>query len=364
MLPKKLVALFGLVVLQLLISQPLAQGLGVESYFSWVWWYPVNRGQTEGQRVVNWWQKSPDNTFNAYYQGQSVWNYPQTPLYFPESYNGNSIDYYVNWQCGKASEDPFCEDWFVYREIMSQGDGIGDESYLEHWARGGRGLPSSQPVTAWEVYYRPEAFAACDSTTVVATGTAYLQDPAIKTPFVMRLPSEVGIEFVSPVVCTVIFNGYDLQAEQVVHGRTSHWFVVNQILEQIVDENNEVIIKAQNLYFSDHPIGGQDFDSWCAIRQEENYCVLENGIWRSQVREKDGVVGKLFAYEIYWMREVPQANRLANGFGAFQWWTWETDYIEYDDIQVWRVDTCQSEGAQIVCEPPHHLNLPLVIANN
>ncbi|MCB0035643.1 MAG: hypothetical protein KDE51_16535, partial [Anaerolineales bacterium] len=62
----------------------LVQAVYAADFLPWASWYPVERGLAEGERAYNWWIRDTGDPFNEYYQGQSTWNYPGTPPYFPE----------------------------------------------------------------------------------------------------------------------------------------------------------------------------------------------------------------------------------------------------------------------------------------
>lgn len=322
-------------------------------YLDWHDWYPLDRAQMSGERTQNRWVRETTTEPNVYYFGQSTWQMPGTPAGFPSKYQGRTIDYFTNWICGPESVDPNCEAWHIYREFMSQGTAYNDPTYLEHWARGTQ--------TNWEVYFSTDAFSKCDGASVTAVSNQYLKRADIKEPFVMRLPATVGETFISPVVCAVSFSSYNMQNNQVMSQKTGLWFVINQTLERYEDENGYQIIKAENQYYTDNLQHASEFDNWCEFRQDDTHCVMENGHWHGLIQTHDGVIGHLYAYEQYWMREVPQNNRLFNGFGAFHWWSWGIDELDWDDTQIWSTDTCATVGDHVFCaQPVTHLYLPLI----
>lgn len=357
---RRLMNFVGLCLAGLAIFSSVESGgscLANVDFLAWSDWYPLDRGQLPGERAYNWWIKEGVKPYNDYYHGQSVWNMPGVPASFPASYGGRSVDYFINWQCGPLVDDPFCERWQLYREIMSEGSAMGDGTYLEHWARGGRGPGIGAPVR-WEVYYRPDAFADCTSVIAAGLSDAFLRQGDVKAPFLMRLPQNAGEEYVSPVVCTVIYDSYEIGAARVIPGRTSRWFVVNQVLEKSIDGGGSEVIYAQNLYFSDLPAEAAGLSAWCAAVQNPDYCQGSGESWEALTRQQEGVTGYLFAFEDYWMRRVPAENRLRNGFGAFHWWSWPAGQIEYDDVQVWHLDVCQEQGEDLVCQAKHRGWLP------
>lgn len=326
-----------------------------DGFLSWRDWYPLDRGQAPGERALNWWLREEEGLNDRVF-GQSTWSTPHAPAAFPKTFDGRHVDYFYNWQCGPPTSipghsyelDPECEHWGIYLEYMSEGTATGDDTYLEHWARGGRGLDLDGPLE-WEVYYAPDAFSACSSASLAAETAASLQRPEIKAPLIMRLPNAAGAEYVGPVVCTVIFDDYYQHPDNVIAEKTGLWFVVTRTLDRYVDEDGLAVVEAENRYYTTSESYAAPFDAWCASTEDPNYCQMEGDQWRASTREQDGVTGRLFAFEQYWMRQVPAGDRLQNGFGAFRWWTWDSNDLAWDDVQIWETDTCTPAGDEALC---------------
>src|SRR5687768_17923457 len=89
----------------LLLAISLALGvphsaLGATGLVSKADWYPVDRGQAPGVRVLNYWTNGvfdPATPHN--FRGQSTLNFGGPPAFFPATYGGNAVKYFINWTC-------------------------------------------------------------------------------------------------------------------------------------------------------------------------------------------------------------------------------------------------------------------------
>lgn len=111
--------------------------VGDTGMLDWREWYPMNRGQAPGERVINWWTGSC-------YLGQSIYNVEGVPPHLPSEFAGQCVDYYYNWPCVEGDAD--CNDHGVHKETMSERkDALGNTIYLDHWGIGGQ--------DGWKVFY-------------------------------------------------------------------------------------------------------------------------------------------------------------------------------------------------------------------
>ncbi|MBN1427860.1 MAG: hypothetical protein JXB07_05700 [Anaerolineae bacterium] len=363
------------------------QSANAASFLDWSYWYPVDRGQPVGRRVINRWDHpySREITGTApltswwRYHGQATWNVPGAPETLPTTYNSQNVDYFVNWQCGAASDDNQClKYWTTYREYISEGRVSGADIDLQHWARGSE--------HNWEVYYNPSTITNCTSSGVKSVGNNIVKSTSSKSPLVMRLPTQAGTTYRSPMVCTVAYDQYiqdvnhtidqrnlsmSAQRELYKKGELALWQTGNWIVETKTLSKSGNLVQAENRYYSNNPSQGNFFSfDYCEKRNpyqnpppwftaDSEHC---NGKTR-KTKTFDGKTYYLFAFETYWMRQVEPSNRLTNGMGSYHWSSWGLTELQnliqhpdwfnaWDDdvVQEWTApEACHMENGMLRC---------------
>jgi len=320
----------------------------------WSSWYPLDRGQREGERALNFWSHPGKMEFRA----QSTWNVPGVPNSLPPSFGGEAIDYFYNWTCST----PTCETLDVgHREIMSEGASSYD---LQHWARG---------AGHWQVFYRPDAFEGdCRESAIRQRfSRADLENSDRKAPLVLRLPLDEGASAFGPPVCALLFNGVVQDPAKLIDGRhnaaeeetherlqTGMWFAETKLLDEFLDRNGRKILRVRNIYYTDNQLMAAVFrDNLYRVYGEQSVPPeLDKLIGQTRsVRLPGGGIleGTAFSAETYAMREV--LDPMTNGYGSFFWYTWHGDQIHYDvpeqgGDQQWTMQHCERTGSTFRCE--------------
>ena len=293
---------------------------------SWVDWYPLDRGQAPGQRALNYWSDGvfdPTSPYNLH--GQSTLNYPGTPATLPPTFNGRTVDYFLNWVCteprptsASAATSADCRiNEKTYVEIMSQGTATGSAALLEHWAHG--------YAVHWRVYYHPTAFSRCAAGSIGGD----LTSPENKAPLIMALPAVAGEEAVGNIVCGVTYDQTYPDPAHVMGLFTGLSFVVTTNMARSVDAHGVEVIQARNEYYSDNPAWAVIFNYYCAREYDPRYCA--NGGVKTRVHA--GVTGYLYDVEDYWMRQVEPQDRLTNGLSAYIVDPGQVSAIIRDDVE-------------------------------
>ena len=293
---------------------------------SWSDWYPVDRGQAPGQRALNYWSHGvfdQDSPYNMH--GQSTLNYPGTPATLPETFNGHTVDYFLNWVCTQPQPRPpspatsaDCRiDQHTYVEIMSQGSAYDSPTFLEHWALGF----SDQ----WRLYYDPTTFSQCTAEAI----SGDLASPTNKVPLIMGLPAVTGQEYVGNLVCAVTYDQHEPDPAHIISIYTGLGFVVTTNLGLLRDAQGGEVIHARNEYYSNNPWWMTVSNDGCARDNDPRMCRDGAG----KVRTQSNVTGYIVDVEDYWMRKVRPGDRLTNGFSAYEVDTGDLNTIIWDEVE-------------------------------
>jgi hypothetical protein len=306
----------------------------------WTRWYPVDRGQADGQRALRWWTGElygPIPSERIF--GQSTLRIAGAPATFPAVFGGHVVTYFYNWICESPSTPPNSftsadcryKDW-TFVETMSQGTASGTAINLEHWARGF--------VQRWEVYYRPGFLKDCSLDGIQNEGISddQLMSPGAKMPLIMRLPSFPGT-YVGDPVCMITYKTVGLEKRsEIVPNWTGMLYVVTRTLDRYTDAFHTEIIKARNEYYLTNG-KNPDIDHYCLERRDPLYC---DGTHAKAAMEH-GITAGLVGVETYWMRQVQPNNNLTNGFAAYHAFGWPENVDDRPDVgthppaQIWHI---------------------------
>ena len=306
----------------------------------WNQWYPVNFGQKQSERVINWWNSTQQSDIMI--TGMSYLNVPDKLPTLPARYQGKKLDFYYLWQCMYPwgdKRDPKCLRTEKYLEIISQTKSANYQ--LTTWSRGS--------TSAWEVYYDADKLGGverCNRRDLIASGVD-LSRPDYKKPLVFRLPEGRGQFALSEPVCAVVFDGYQQTANRIIDSRyqkkvrnafeTGNWLVMTVVKDYFTDEQGQRVIDAENIYLTDNLSHAARFSqSYCSQQRDDQlHCLAGQGV----VYPHQGRNYRIFAFEEYWMRQVKYVNqkvagqmvKAKYGFGAFRWWQ-KSELVDWDKV--------------------------------
>lgn len=332
-------------------QQVFSNLIPARGYLPWKDWYPVDYGQSEGYRMVNWWSSAAVNTGG---KGNVYLNVPNKVNSLPEVYKGNLVDYFYIWSCPNVFGVDQCyrPGTSGYMEIISQGtavDTVG-KTTLEHWARG--------TPTSWEVYYDPEQIGwnNCDGNAIRNT-TLDLNNPGNKKPMVLKLPDTANTYYATDPVCALVYSQYEQSKTAVKDVRyvpyttsgSPTWWAGNWLLlvinhESYKDGLGKSIIRAENIYLTDNVEAGKRFSTeYCqGVNPSDTLHCTGVGNKTGLTYVKNGRTYYSFAYEEYWMRKSESSGKTVNlqgalvrdlyGFGAFRWYNWAIGKSIWDGI--------------------------------
>jgi hypothetical protein len=314
-------------------SQPVTQ--------RWSPWFPFRRGQDYGQRVVRTWQASTEpGTANSLLGGQSTWRYPRDggmvdgvatnrpnesmpAVHAREGYTQRHVvDYVMNWWCSPQEVySPGLRNCGVprradgrlgYLEVQSE---TPDSMFLELWGWGDAAGFRTNLVDSMcsDPQWRERA----------AKLTA-----SMRSPLLWALPANAGLAntWAGPSICEVKMEDFSRPIAR------QRGFVTVAVRSQTKDEHGFDILEAVNTYYYQRDptdtrktLGGEPCMTQARIR-ELSYAIERdaNGLVVREIpatRPPDGehlYASCAWAVEHYFMRRIPDHDRLVNGFGAWQ----------------------------------------------
>jgi hypothetical protein len=272
----------------------------------WRSWYPMDRGQPRGVRWSNPWG-SPQAMV-----GQYTWRYPTAsfdpatnrpyksmPASFGAAgfYDPHPVEYYMNINC---NQDGACNMTHVYNEVISES---ANAAWLELWGAGGQGQ--------YDAYLDDQALpGGCTLANVDEMMKQMVPDnddsAKYRKPLAFGLPASPGTAVVGPVTCTGLLANYTTPIAAFLQ------FVVTENQKQETDPDGWAIVHARNIYYVERDVAEPLGRCNVAADQDVELIVEVPG---ACARQATFCVQN---YELYAMREVPEAHRGWNGFGSFK----------------------------------------------